>query len=171
MHAVLAARDGVELVTWTFDPLQAANANLNFRKLGAVCRTYLPDCYGPIEYEFGAGLPTDRFLVEWRPGGDRVRARLAGDVPTPEDLAKLYSGAPIIARGDRIDAGAKAWLLTIPSGVHELARRDPRAAGQDLADFRVTATALIDAGYAATQMIRSGVIGDRQYYVFEKEDR
>ena len=39
-------RRGFRLITWTFDPLQARNANLNLQALGAVSRTYFPNFYG-----------------------------------------------------------------------------------------------------------------------------
>ncbi len=52
---------GIDHVTWTFDPLGSRNANLNLHKLGAVCRTYLPDLYGQIRDSLNKGLPTDRF--------------------------------------------------------------------------------------------------------------
>ena len=35
------------------------------RKLGGVCCTFLPNVYGDRNDEFSAGLPTDRFQLEW----------------------------------------------------------------------------------------------------------
>jgi predicted GNAT superfamily acetyltransferase len=48
----LAQRDdalarGFELMEWTFDPLEIKNAYLNIARLGAICRRYKPDFYGP----------------------------------------------------------------------------------------------------------------------------
>ena len=37
---------GIDLITWTFDPLESRNARLNFRKLGGTCNTYLREVYG-----------------------------------------------------------------------------------------------------------------------------
>ena len=37
---------GIELVEWTFDPLQALNAHLNFAKLGVVVEQYEENIYG-----------------------------------------------------------------------------------------------------------------------------
>jgi len=34
-------------MTWTFDPLQSRNANLNFTKLGVIADRYETDFYGP----------------------------------------------------------------------------------------------------------------------------
>ena len=56
---------GIDLATWTFDPLESRNANLNFRKLGATSRTYLRDLYGSMRNTLNVGLPSDRFQVDW----------------------------------------------------------------------------------------------------------
>ena len=61
--AVLA--QGYNLMTWTYDPLEARNANLNITKLGCICRMYIPNCYGEMRDGLNAGLPSDRFEVEW----------------------------------------------------------------------------------------------------------
>ena len=61
--AVLA--QGLERITWTFDPLESANAHLNFAKLGVISDTYLPDFYGAMPEALNAGLPSDRLLVAW----------------------------------------------------------------------------------------------------------
>jgi predicted GNAT superfamily acetyltransferase len=62
-EAVLA--QGINLMTWTFDPLEARNAHFNVHKLGAIARTFVADCYGPMNDALNAGLPSDRFEVEW----------------------------------------------------------------------------------------------------------
>lgn len=79
----LAQRDfvtkqGIRLTTWTYDPLEARNARLNIARLGAVCRTYLRDVYGPMPDALNAGLPSDRFQVDWWVTSSRVKERLSG---------------------------------------------------------------------------------------------
>lgn len=56
---------GLDLVTWTFDPLETRNAQLNFHKLGAICNTYIRNLYGAMRAAINAGPPSDRFEVEW----------------------------------------------------------------------------------------------------------
>ncbi len=73
----------MDLVTWTYDPLESRNANLNIAKLGAVCRTYIVDLYGPLEDGLNAGLPTDRFQVDWRLASPWVEQRLSGAEAPP----------------------------------------------------------------------------------------
>ena len=68
---------GIDLITWTFDPLETRNASLNFHKLGAVCNTYIPNLYGEMRDGLNAGLPSDRFQVDWWIASERVAQRLA----------------------------------------------------------------------------------------------
>jgi predicted GNAT superfamily acetyltransferase len=60
-----ALRLGYARIRWTQDPLQAANARLNFAKLGARARSYVVDYYGATSSPLHGSLPTDRFEVEW----------------------------------------------------------------------------------------------------------
>lgn len=54
-------RQGLDLITWTYDPLETVNAHLNLTQLGAVCSTYLRNVYGELRDNLNRGLPTDRF--------------------------------------------------------------------------------------------------------------
>jgi predicted GNAT superfamily acetyltransferase len=56
---------GYSLITWTYDPLESVNANLNISKLGVVCSTYIVNCYGEMNDNLNQGLPSDRFQVAW----------------------------------------------------------------------------------------------------------
>jgi len=66
----LAQRDdaiekGVELLEWTFDPLEIKNAHLNLARLGAIARRYSVNHYGHSSSPLQGGLPTDRLVAEW----------------------------------------------------------------------------------------------------------
>ena len=87
-------QQGIRLVTWTYDPLLSRNAHLNIRRLGAVCRTYLRNAYGEMDDQLNAGLPSDRFQVDWWVTSNRVTSRLESLRP-PLDLAHyLAAGVP-----------------------------------------------------------------------------
>lgn len=60
-----ALERGVELVEWTFDPLEIKNAYLNLEKLGAIVRRYNINQYGSTSSPLHGGLPTDRLIAEW----------------------------------------------------------------------------------------------------------
>jgi predicted GNAT superfamily acetyltransferase len=76
-----ALRAGIELIEWTFDPLQAKNAYLNIVRLGAIARCYRPDYYGRVESRLQGGLPSDRLIAEWPLRSTRVKRALAGKPP------------------------------------------------------------------------------------------
>ncbi len=67
---------GVEEVRWTYDPLEARNANLNFNHLGAGIAEYVEDMYEGEMGELAKGIGTDRFIVSWRIAGERVARAL-----------------------------------------------------------------------------------------------
>jgi predicted GNAT superfamily acetyltransferase len=56
---------GYSFISWTYDPLESGNGYLNIGKLGAVCSTYIENCYGEMNDYLNSGLPSDRFLVKW----------------------------------------------------------------------------------------------------------
>jgi predicted GNAT superfamily acetyltransferase len=56
---------GIEVIEWTFDPLEARNAFFNIERLGAIVRRYVENQYGRTSSALHAGLPTDRFVAEW----------------------------------------------------------------------------------------------------------
>jgi len=67
---------GVELIEWTFDPLEIKNAYLNVEKLGAIARRYTINQYGLVSSSLQGGLPTDRLTAEWWLKSKRVEAVL-----------------------------------------------------------------------------------------------
>jgi len=89
---------GIDLITWTFDPLESRNARLNFHKLGVVCRTYLRDLYGSMRDALNVGLPSDRFQVEWHIASAHVADRLRSDRAGPSLSALLDEGVPLLNR-------------------------------------------------------------------------
>jgi predicted GNAT superfamily acetyltransferase len=93
----MVRHQGLDLITWTYDPLLSENAHLNIVKLGAVCNTYLRQVYGDMHDGLNAGLPTDRFQVDWWVNSPRVQRRLSRRARPPLNLADFLSaGAEII---------------------------------------------------------------------------
>ncbi len=140
------ARDqGLELVAWSFDPLQAGNANLNLHRLGAIARTYEVNYFGERTDALNAGLDTDRLLVEW-PVQDEPRAwqgddleplalvdgsGLTHDLPpdAAEDLRRsIAAGPPLLpADGRPLQIDVPPLLASLKSEHPALARTWQRA--------------------------------------------
>lgn len=72
---------GLDLIEWTFDPLQARNAYFNIEKLGVDVEAYLPNLYGVTSSELHGALPTDRLVAAWHLNSPKVLERLAGRRP------------------------------------------------------------------------------------------
>jgi predicted GNAT superfamily acetyltransferase len=68
---------GIELIEWTFDPLEIKNAYLNIEKLGAIVRRYNVNQYGITSSPLQGGLPSDRLIAEWWLKSNRVQTLLA----------------------------------------------------------------------------------------------
>jgi predicted GNAT superfamily acetyltransferase len=56
---------GIDLIEWTFDPLEVKNAYFNIERLGVIVRRYVENQYGSTSSPLHAGLPTDRCVAEW----------------------------------------------------------------------------------------------------------
>jgi predicted GNAT superfamily acetyltransferase len=67
---------GIELIEWTFDPLEIKNAYLNIEKLGAIARRYNINQYGITSSPLQGGLPSDRLIAEWWLRSKRVNTVL-----------------------------------------------------------------------------------------------
>ncbi|MCK7478288.1 MAG: HAD hydrolase-like protein [Candidatus Moduliflexus flocculans] len=72
---------GIDLMEWTFDPLVAVNARLNFRRLGVVVEEYVVNVYGDSSEPAAQGRadgPVHRAVVDaLAPRGGRARADAA----------------------------------------------------------------------------------------------
>ena len=104
-----ALERGIELIEWTFDPLEIKNAFFNIERLGAIVRWYSENQYGVTDSPLHGGLPTDRLIAEWWLDSPRVRAVLAGEavarstkeaerIVYPADMARIRREDPGRAR-------------------------------------------------------------------------
>ena len=126
---------GLRLITWTYDPLESRNGRFNIGKLGAVCHTYHRNFHGELT-GINAGLPTDRFDVEWWITNNRVEARVVkGKRPLP--LKTLLNSGALLLNETRANdaglpvpptyplaAGANLLLVEIPSDFQAVKRQD-----------------------------------------------
>ena len=106
---------GIDLIEWTFDPLELKNAYLNIERLGATMRRYLPNQYGTTSSHLHGGLPTDRLVAEWWVASPRVAAIIAGSpfqrpleqarISVPVEIASLRTSDPTRARVIQTEIG------------------------------------------------------------------
>jgi predicted GNAT superfamily acetyltransferase len=177
----LAQRDhvlaqGIELITWTFDPLESRNAALNFRKLGATCQTYLPDVYGSMRDALNVDLPSDRFQVDWHIASAHVAERLSGDRTSPSLSALSAEGdlpanpplpgdPPRPAETTRTIQGERT-LIHIPAQFQALKAADMELARAWRLHTRALFQAAFGAGYVVTDLLFEA---GQSCYLLEKD--
>jgi len=160
---------GLDMMMWTFDPLESANAHLNFAKLGGVSRIYLPDFYGEMPEALNQGLPSDRLLVEWRLTAPHALGRLAttaapgatiGPLVSAESLDAPYllhmapDGSPSpsfppspVGKGAR---GLGRLRIEIPASIQAIKTTDPARARAWRMATRAAFTDALAQGYVIT---------------------
>ncbi len=164
---------GLDLVTWTYDPLESRNAYLNLHKLGATCRTYIRDLYGPMRDGLNAGLPTDRFQLEWWIASEWVEGRLAGDPGLPRSESPQQVNITGQAPSGRVTPGEYSldleapWLqVEIPADFQAVKAADPGLARAWRFATREIFESYFAAGYAAADYRTDTAGGQRRgFYV------
>ncbi len=172
---------GLDLVTWTYDPLEGRNAFFNFAKLGVIGHTYEREVYGAMADAFNVGLPSDRFTVEWWVRGDRVVQRLRGG-PPPLHLATLI--AEEAAQVLRTEPGANGLLvplsydlnLTKPALLVQIPESIQAIKGTDMGlaqEWRMATRAIFESyfarGYTALEFLSErDERGRRNFYLLRK---
>ncbi len=175
---------GLDLVTWTFDPLETRNAQLNFHKLGAVCNTYIRNLYGPMRAAINAGPPSDRFEVKWWIRSERVEKRLrvgeapppsnsplrggrAGDASTSPFVVPIRCGIPGAPSPDPVHWPAEAaqLLIEVPANFQAIKHSDMPLAIQWRLRTRQIFEDAFSRGYTATDLLRHD---NRCHYLVER---
>ncbi|HEY7215096.1 MAG TPA: GNAT family N-acetyltransferase [Thermoanaerobaculia bacterium] len=161
-EVLLAA--GVEEVRWTYDPLEARNANLNLNHLGAEVAEYVEEMYEGEMGELAKGIGTDRFIVSWRIAGERV-ARALADHRRGED--GRFRDAPIANPGaaERDLPDASRVRIEIPENIQVVKVEQPESAMAWRASTRRAFETCLARGYKVEAFYREG---GRCFYGLEK---
>lgn len=152
---------GIEVVTWTFDPLVRRNAWFNVGKLRATGIEYLVDFYGPMRDALNAGEPSDRLLAEWHVASPAVAAAVAGEPPpdvTGVVVLDTADGEPVVAA----PAGpGETALLRLPPDIERLRAEDPACARRWRLALREVLAPLLGEGWVLDGMTRDGCLAAR----------
>jgi predicted GNAT superfamily acetyltransferase len=143
---------GIDLIEWTFDPLQIKNAYFNLVGLGAIARRFVANMYGAMSSPLQGGLPTDRLIAEWHLGSARVRRAVA---QRPVPAAKRE---PAAARGRA--RGGKRVRIRVPAELAAVRQTHPDEALRMQAELRQEFEYWLRRGYAATGMKVAGLGGE-----------
>lgn len=156
-----ALANGLERITWTFDPLVARNAYFNVTKLGARLTRYHVNFYGEMNDGINGGDETDRCVATWDLGADRVAAA-AGGQHAPADVAALRAGGATVA----LEVGSHdepvrhdgeydgTVLIQVPADIVALRAKSPELGRRWRAALREQLPAAFDAGLSVTGVTR-----------------
>ena len=147
---------GIDLISWTYDPLQSLNAHFNFGKLGVLADRYFLNFYGEDAASFLHQTGTDRLWVSWLVSSERVKERIGGisySIPSnlgpplvqveADDSSRLNDSAEVLAQDHAV--------IEIPSNIDAL----PREMGlRWREDTRCAFTEALKAGYFVDAFVR-----------------
>jgi predicted GNAT superfamily acetyltransferase len=156
-----ALASGIDEIHWTFDPLQALNAHFNVHKLRTTVREYEENVYGQSSSPLHRGLPTDRFVAEWRLNAAQDNAVILRD----------FDAMPHINEPDRepnLGLKESPLLLEIPRDISGLKRTDLVRAKAWQDAVRAASLHYFKAGYAITDFVIVDKPRPQALYVLEK---
>jgi predicted GNAT superfamily acetyltransferase len=168
-----ALRMGIDLIEWTYDPLQAVNAHLNFVKLGVVVEEYEENIYGDSSSPLHRGTPTDRFVAQWALSTPHVQRRISSSGRTglrDSSVAAAIVVNPSRPAGEWLEPGEAALdndaariLVEIPANFADLQARHPALA----LDWRMSTRRIFQTyfgrSYRAVDFLLSREAGRGQY--------
>lgn len=164
---------GIDLVEWTYDPLQALNAHLNFAKLGVVVEEYEENIYGESSSPLHTGSPTDRFVAEWKLTAPHVERRIAGGglgIVRDASVASAPLVNPSTRRGTWLAPGAPdlsldaaRLLVEIPVGYADMQQHDPALALEWRFASRAIFQHYLARGYRVVDFFMSREAGTGHY--------
>ncbi len=194
-----ALAQGYELIEWTFDPMQAMNAHLNFAKLGGVVEEYAENFYGESTSALHRGTPTDRLIVSWRIGEPHVVRRLepafaeastSAKATVDETAGKQTSSlqarshevaeAPVVnvtaMDGDwrevktiDLTVAERRLWIEIPTGFTQMQQQSPERALQWRLHVRQMFQAYFAKGYRAVDFVLQREAGFGRYLLARKD--
>lgn len=172
----------IPLITWTYDPLLALNANLNLVRLGTIARQYIVNAYGEMTDALNAGLPSDRFQVEWWLDAPRVHVRTSAPPPRQEWDALIRAGAQLIfqVQFDGRDLPriihthsptSEILMLEIPVNLNAVKSADATLALDWRLQTRQAFQELFAVGYVAVDFVFTRDTPARAAYVLTRQPR
>lgn len=165
---------GASVIYWTYDPLVARNAHLNFNKLGVRLAEYVENMYGITDSVLHGGMPTDRLVVAWPTHDEEIEQRL---VEAERILASTDCQVAPIASADWIAGVAGAAILphcvrvAIPPNAERLFVDTPIEAGVWRQNVRCGIQWGLSAGYTITAFAIDELPGHGGHYLMTKAAR
>src|SRR5690242_1715300 len=161
---------GGTVIYWTYDPLVARNAHLNFNVFGVRIAEYVEDMYGETESPLHRGIGTDRFIVAWPVADAEMQRRLEETHAAGAD--RELAQAPILNAGNALPSMSvsSAARVEVPADINAMQEADREQAIRWRHSTRAAFRRALDAGLT----VQGFVIDDcaqRGYYLLAKASR
>ena len=139
-------RLGGVVIYWTYDPLVARNAHLNFNVFGVRIHEYVEDMYGETESPLHRGIGTDRFIVAWPVADAEMQRRL--DETHSAGANRDLTQAPILNAGNALSSTtvASAARVEVPADINAMQDADREQAIRWRQSTRAAFRRALDAG-------------------------
>lgn len=164
---------GASVIYWTYDPLVARNAHLNFNKLGVRLAEYVENMYGITDSVLHGGMPTDRLVVAWPTHDDEIDQRR---VEAERILASTDCQVAPVASAEWIAGASGAAILphcvrvAIPANAERMFLDAPSEAGMWRQNVRRGIQWGLSAGYTITAFALDE-LAEHGYYLMTKPAR
>lgn len=161
-------RLGGVVIYWTYDPLVARNAHLNFNVFGVRAAEYVEDMYGETDSPLHRGIGTDRFIVAWPVADIDVERRLKETHAAGSERA--LREAPILNSGNHVAAEVTVGdcaRVEVPADINAMQESDRPQAIAWRRSTRAAFQRALDGGLS----VRGFVIDDcaqRGYYLMAR---
>lgn len=175
-----ALQMGIELVEWTFDPLQALNAHFSFAKLGVVVEEYEENLYGASASPLHGASPTDRFVAQWHLSRPHVVRRIEAwgqPVVRDQSIAAAVLVNPAVPAGPMLTPGVadlvsdgRRLLVEIPAAFREIQAQDAGLALAWRLHTRQVFQVLFGRGYRAVDFFLGAASGRGHYLLVKQPD-
>ncbi len=139
---------GQDTMQWTMDSLLAKNARLNLGKLGARAVVYYQNWYADSGGMY-AGLPADRFLVEWDLQTEPQEKII------PEINASKVTTAFVFGQEPKMGLEEPKIYVEVPRDINEVKRTDMPAARAWRAAHRLVFEHYFARGYSSTDLVQA----------------
>ncbi len=169
LQAEAALREGIDLVHWTVDPLQLANAMLNLVHLGAVALHFYPN-YHPFRNVLNQ-VAASRLQITWLITTNRARRALTSHQPARFlDLAKardvITMNQGTLVR--HLDASSRRIAIEVPAAWTALQQQDLTQAQEWRAATDAILTHCLGGEHGRYILTGLGAHGPRRYLIAER---
>ncbi|MFJ6532089.1 GNAT family N-acetyltransferase [Microbacterium sp. NPDC091662] len=154
-----ALEEGLDEISWTFDPLISRNAHFNLVKLAASPTSYHRNFYGHMADALNGADDTDRMLVTWYVRDPRVVAACHGESAGSADV--VAHAEPLLSVGEdlgplRHRTDARLVRVALPRDIETLRLTEPASATAWRLALRETLGASLEGGGRVLSFDRSG---------------